>query len=469
MPRCLFTDVELDASTKVEHTIQRALGGRVRSTEVTSSAFNERCGGRVDPYFSGVYAETMRALGPCLTAEARSASERFKIPGQEGWWQIDDRGRLVLAGNAVQYAAGGKPLSAISPSQASLKPVIKKLGVAPVRQSELLPPQNDVIFPERPMLHWRIEVAALKAILLTFDHLLKDDPGRFTRADALTPVRQFVRAVVESDSDEPDTDPLADFSLGLQYDADYLALYEELRNEAGLPSSVFRHTLIVSASPPHRTVDAVFWAFETDPHAFRLTGDWRGEAFTYVMTNGILLGQEASAAVRLPRSQLLGRPTNRRNRMRVRRPLSQQEREQAATEIMERRLGLYPRAVDYVERTNDASITEQLSRLARLNGNGDHRLSSAVFSNLTTLFEGRMETEDRADQFLGLVAPIIDNAGADAFPAGTPLGAVPAQGWAHWLAIYRQCLDVLRGPFGLPGRIFRAASRTEMKETPISA
>ncbi len=34
---------------------------------------------------------------------------------------------------------------------------------------------------------------------------------------------------------------------------------------------------------------------------------------------------------------------------------------------------------------------------------------------------------------------------------------------------YRQCLDALREPFGLPGRIFRAGSRTVMNETPISA
>ena len=35
---------------------------------------------------------------------------------------------------------------------------------------------------------------------------------------------------------------------------------------------------------------------ETDPHAFRLTTDWTGSDFTYVMTNGILLGQSASDA-----------------------------------------------------------------------------------------------------------------------------------------------------------------------------
>jgi hypothetical protein len=277
MVSCLFTDVELDGDTKVEHTIQRALGGRVRSKEVTSSDFNELCGGKVDPYFSGVYAETMRALGPCLTSEARSASERFKIAGQEGWWQIDDRGRLVLAGNAVQYAAGGKPLSAIGPSMESLKPIIKKLGITPARQEELLPAQNEVIFPERAMLHWRIEVAAMKAVLLTFDHLLKDDPRRFTRSAALAPVRRFIREVVEADSDGKPTEPLADYSLGLQYDQDKLDLCEKLRADAGLPSQPFRHMLIVSANYATRTLDAVFWAFETDPHAFRLTRGWQGD------------------------------------------------------------------------------------------------------------------------------------------------------------------------------------------------
>ncbi len=183
------------------------------------------------------------------------------------------------------------------------------------------------------MLHWRIEVAALKAILLTFDHLLKDDPNRFTRADALAPVRKFVRGVVESDADEPNLDQLADFSLGLQYELRYIALYEELRKVTGVQKSMFDHTLIVSADPPHHTVDAVFWAFETDPHAFRLTQCWQGGPFTYVMTNGILLNEHASAALKLSQSQLLGRPNIRRNQMRRAQPLSQHERDETAVSV----------------------------------------------------------------------------------------------------------------------------------------
>lgn len=462
MATCLFTDAKLDSDTKVEHTIQRALGGRVRSKIVTSSIFNELCGGRIDPYFSGIYAETMRVLGPCLTSEARSASEKFKIIGQDGWWQIDERGRLMLSGNSVQYAEGGTPLSAIGPSMDSLKRIIKKLKLTPVRQSELLPPQKEVIFPERAMLHWRIEVAALKAILLTFDHLLKDDLDRFTRSAALVPVRQFIREVVEADSDGTPTEPLADYTLGLQYDQDYLELYELLRKVSGLPSSPFRHTLIVSANLATRSLDAVFWAFETEPHAFRLSRKWQGGTFTYVMTNGILLGQEASQPILLDQGHLLGRYNNRRNRMRVTIPLTQQDREKAATEIMDRRMTLYQLAVEHVERTNDASVSEQLSRLARLNDNGDHTLTSAVFCHLMTLFAGRLDTEAKADQFMDIVSPILDGAGNDAFPAGATPETVPAQGWPYWLARYRQCLDALRIPFGLPGRIFRAGSRTEM-------
>jgi hypothetical protein len=256
--------------------------------------------------------------------------------------------------------------------------------------------------------------------------------------------------------------------LGLQYDQDYLDLYETLRTDAGLPSQPFRHTLIVSANFPTRTLDAVFWAFEADPHAFRLTRKWEGDTFTFVMSNGILLGQEASPPVLLPQGRLLGRYNIRRNRM-VAIPLTRQDRERAGTEIMDRRMALYQRAVDHVERTNDASVSGQFGRLATMNGNGDHRLSSAVFSHLTTLFACRMDTEAETEEFMAIVSPILDGAGNDTLPAGTPPGTAPAQGWPYWLARYRQCLDALREPFGLPGRIFRAGSRTVMNETPISA
>lgn len=83
----------------------------------------------------------------------------------------------------------------------SLKPIIKQLGISPARRKDSCPQQNGVIFPKPAMLHWRLEAAALKPILLTFGHQLENDPERFTRSTALISVRQFIRQIVESDSD----------------------------------------------------------------------------------------------------------------------------------------------------------------------------------------------------------------------------------------------------------------------------
>ncbi|HEY1381012.1 MAG TPA: hypothetical protein VGF55_29705, partial [Gemmataceae bacterium] len=425
----------------------------------------------VDPCFSGVYAPVMRVLGPVLPSNSRSASDRFRISGVEGWWRKDEFGRLTPAGTAVleRDPETGWPLTAIGPDLDSLEPMIKQLGSPPVRRTEMLPPSNKVIYPERATLHWGIEVGALKAVLLTFDHLLRNDPERFTRSAALAPVRAFVRAVVEGGADTPDVGPLASISLGVQYDPEYLALYAGLRDDAGLPAEPFRHTLLVSANPATRTLDAVFWAFETDPHGFRLATEWPGGAVTYVMTNGILVGQEVSQAVRLDGGYLLGRPTGRRCRRVVRTRPTAEDLKLVADELTERRHDLYRRAVDYVEQNSDGAVREQLGRLARLNANGDHRLSSAVFSHLTTLFADRAATDDRAGEFLNLVSPILDAAAADALPAGSPENATPAQGWEYWLDTYRRCLDVLREPFGLPGHAFRARLRTVTSEAPAVA
>ena len=279
MATCLFTVADLDVDTKVEHTIQPSTW---RACAVEGSHFihfQRTVRRQSGPLLFWGLRGNDAGLGPCLTAGSRSASERLKFAGQDGWWQIDDKGRLVLSGNAVQYTAGGKPLSAIGPSLESAQAHHQKARDHTCSSSRAIAAAERSHFPERAMLHWRIEVAAMKAVLLTFDHQLKNEPERFTCSATLTPVRRFIREVVESNSDGTPMEPLADYSLGLQYDEDYLDLYEKLRNDAGVPSAPFRHTLIVSANPPTHTLDVVFWAFKTDPHAFRLTQEWQGDPF----------------------------------------------------------------------------------------------------------------------------------------------------------------------------------------------
>jgi hypothetical protein len=461
---CLFTGAELNADTKDEHTIQRALGGRVKSTIVTSSEFNELCGGKIDPFLARLYAIIMNALEPVLPSEAQAGLLNFRTVGEDIPWKVAG-GKLVLTGTSVidRNPDNNRPTSAIGPDFESFKKLSKDLGVSPVRTTRMLAPQTEGVFDEEAVFHWGIEVAALKSLLLTFDHLLADEPNRFTRSPKLDAVRKFVRAIAERASEKPNTDALVDLSLGIQLDDNYLDLYEKLRNDAGLPRKAFQHTLIISANHATRSLDAVFWAFETDPHAFRLSYDWEGDSFTYVMTNGILAGQQASDAVRLEGGYLLGKQTSRCNRLKNAVP--EPDLREAATEVMERRHELYRQAVDHVERNSNVSVQEQLHSLATLNVNGDHRLSSAVFSQLVVLFGRRYSEPQKADAFLALLIPLIDGAAADILPPNPP-PAEPASGWDYWLALYRQCLDVLQPEFGLPGNIFTATTREIIVKRP---
>jgi len=287
-----------------------------------------------------------------------------------------------------------------------------------------------------------------------------------------------VREAVESDSEYPNINPLADFTLGLQYEPEWLGRYTALRDKARLPATPFQHTLIVSTDPWRRTLDALFWAFETDPHAFRLSTHWNGERFTYVITNGIFAKQGASNAVRLASGLSLGRPNLRRCTINVLvrgsnaqgekyRDEVRSQQKRAGDEVSARRLDLLRRAVDHVERHSDDSVRQLLSRLAQFNPYDDHRLTTAVFNHLATLYAGATGT-GAADEFVALVAPILDTARDDSLAADSPEDSVPDAGWDYWLGKYRECLDALRASFGLPGHFFRGDQRIVSSAIPCA-
>lgn len=138
-------------------------------------------------------------------------------------------------------------------------------------------------------------------------------------------------------------------------------------------------------------------------------------------------------------------------------------------EISEIRRGLCRQAVNYVERSCDQYVQEQLSRLARLNPNGDHRLTSAVHSHLAVLFAGVTDTEGAANRFLDIIIPILDQAENDELASASQADEAPAQGWSYWLAKYRECLDAVRVQFGLPGHFFSGRRRVEFRTTRIPA
>jgi hypothetical protein len=66
---CLFTGEVLTAHTHEEHTLPRALAGRIRSRAVSCDEFNHRCGETLDKLLASVYAVHMNHLAPLLSAE----------------------------------------------------------------------------------------------------------------------------------------------------------------------------------------------------------------------------------------------------------------------------------------------------------------------------------------------------------------------------------------------------------------
>ena len=78
---CLFTGQPLSATTKKEHTIPDALGGRIQSAIVSCDAFNEAAGNNVDLVLARTYCHLFNLLGPNPPS----------ISGRPFWGYINNR------------------------------------------------------------------------------------------------------------------------------------------------------------------------------------------------------------------------------------------------------------------------------------------------------------------------------------------------------------------------------------------
>jgi hypothetical protein len=322
------------------------------------------------------------------------------------------------------------------------------------RQATTLPPSLDVSFRGRPVICPEIEFAVLKATLLTFDHLLRSHTDRFTRSPTLQTVRGFVRRCV-MDGDKPDALQLGQLVLGLQYDVDYLELYQKLRDDLRFPASPFEHVLLASANAPTQTLDVVFWAFRADPYAFRVCNDWQSDSFTFCVVNGVLAQTSFSDAIRLDGGHLLGRATQWRSYRHIT-PFSPPDHGQRIRdELFARRSRLYRQSVDHIERHFDDNVIDRLHDFASLNVNGDHRVKTQVVDRLRIAFNSRIQSKDARAQFARLVEEILEGAPDDVCRLENEGRIQSAVNWPLWLERYRKCLDALLEPFGLPGDVYQ--------------
>jgi hypothetical protein len=345
----------------VEHTIQRSLGGRIRSTQVSSNAFNKKCGDQIDPSVADLYWDTMSVLGPALPTETRAGDRVVEIPGEPGRYVIDEFGALRMRGAAVvgRDPTTRRPTAVLGTDEVAVRRIAQQMQPGAAWLTNTMPPSYDVPLRKRIVISPDIELAMLKAALLSFDHLLSGE-DRFTRLAALGQVGSFVRRCIK-DAVKADPARLGQLVLGLQYDEDYLDLYQKLRKEVEFPVSPFEHVLIASANKPTRSLDVVFWAFRADPYAFRLWRDWEGRSFTYIIVNGVLANTTFSQPAKVDGGYLLGRPTRWRSYRYVTPICPSDHGEQLRRELFARRSHLYQKAVDYAERNFDEIVVDVLN------------------------------------------------------------------------------------------------------------
>ena len=229
MPTCLFTGESLTPTSKVEHTIPRALGGRIKSRIVSSDNFNARCGDKLDPFLARRYARLTNVLAPLLSQEHRTGKLAVDAPGEPAGLVLDD-GAITRSNVVVveRDPVTNRPRSALAEDVSAFKKIAKEAGWTTMTSSVVPPMKGDRVFVrDVPSICVELEIAILKCVLLTFDHLLGGADDSFARHNRLAAVRNFVhRAGQSARSNSP---PIAiAFSLG------YLkvrtgALYRELR------------------------------------------------------------------------------------------------------------------------------------------------------------------------------------------------------------------------------------------------
>jgi hypothetical protein len=107
--------------------------------------------------------------------------------------------------------------------------------------------------------------------------------SRFTRQDALEPLRRYLRTALL----DGDTSMHGRFARGYQYNRteEIKQMARKLTEREPTP---FEHTILASGNNATRMLAGVWLVFDTEPIGFCLSTNWRGENFTCAVTCGVL-------------------------------------------------------------------------------------------------------------------------------------------------------------------------------------
>lgn len=437
---CLFTGKEITDHEDEEHLIPRMIGGRLTSTKLCSSEFNHQAGSFCDNQLVETYKILFQILSPLLRSENKKIG---RVNGE------DDTGKKVylhkgfLKPKGLTFEKDNGKLKAVTGTQGDLDKYFRSQNLKEKPETSIIPVSHRIITPVK-VLHPEIDVALLKSILSVFDYFEDNHPENYIRSEALKSVRNFVKDTVQHRA--VNSDEWRKYCWGIQYESEG-AIFNFLQ-KAKLTPGPFDHTLILSANPPTRTIDAIFFVSGVDPFCFRLTQKWSGRGFTKIFVHPVLKNTSASMPVELAESSTLFGVSSRK-------PIIE-EGEFQATPIEHAKQICFQRA----EKLNEASLFVERS----VEGE-DHlvkdliELSTNVYPSLTLseILSERVKVwyrhldDETTNPLIDFLNKQFANVKHQTFNEKfVKLGDLPAETWKEILSLYRSVLDDVIEEFGAP-------------------
>jgi len=441
---CLFTGVLLSDETKVEHTIPASIGGRIKSKSVTCDDFNQNAGNKIDHTLKLVYEPMLNALSPLLPRSFQAGKMQVDIPGEQPGVYME-AGRLSRGNLEVIKDGQGKVISLKSSNPTAIRKVAKTLGkdTQSLKLVTEFASNAPLYYKKMPVICRELELAALKAVLTTFDVLLADSAYRFTRDSACEDARKlFKQAVME---DKIDKQLMSSISLGLQYEK--IGLYHRISKECEMPAYLFGHTLFVAGYPTTRCLDIVFWVFGIDPFGFRLSSQYTGESFGYVFSNPIFSESHPSGIKSfIPSDSMLCAPTERRSLPEY---ATEKEMRESVDLISSERRRYYTEAVKIIEMTADKHVEDCIRENASITKGADKSAIAQISSRLLRMFGRKRDDPAFVASVSSIVLEEMNN--NEQLSALTDCSSASCAEMQMVIDTYRKCLSKLlesHGPLG---------------------
>lgn len=287
MATCLFTSETLSSSTKLEHTILKALGGRITSREVVSDNFNAGTGKDIDCKLADQFKLIIRELAPFLSTDLRK--KRLKL-------ESDDQKRSYYKTNGIVELAESyetiDPLTGIKyivfPNEEELKKYAQSNGID-LKSYEYLEPVDDVLFTGLYSISPESHLSVIKCILTSFDVMLArngySEENRFTRLPALIPIRNFILS--EINKTQHNVELLDNYFLGIDF-FNCKQLLSLLRKYFEVDIGEFDHVMVVTTNKDLHVLIASWCILGLENHYVKLCDNWAGDSFSMIIVNSVI-------------------------------------------------------------------------------------------------------------------------------------------------------------------------------------